>query len=117
MENEDKAEKIAKLNDEFRSLLTSKEHERLGVAVMTRAVQSLPTAEQIELLELVRDFNDFSEENDPYQEHDFEAVNFNNEKYYFKIDYYAPDLVHASENPSDADMTYRVLTIMHSSEY
>ena len=117
MEDESKAQKIAKLNDEFRSLLTSKEHERLGVAVMTRGVQSLAPAMQIQLLELVRDFKDFSEGNDPYQEHDFETITLQGETYYWKIDYYAPDLIHASEDPSDPDKTYRVLTIIHSSEY
>ena len=84
---------------------------------MTRAVQSLPAEQQAKLLEMVRDFKDFSEGNDPYQEHDFESITLKGERYYWKIDYYSPDLIHASEDPSDPDKTYRVLTIMESNEY
>ncbi len=66
---------------------------------------------------MVRDFKDFREGNDPHQEHDFECVILENEKFYFKIDYYSPDLHYASEDPSDPDKTYRVLTIMRANEY
>ena len=31
---------------------------------------------------------------------------------YFRIDYYDPDLAHGSEDPTDASVTRRVLTMM-----
>lgn len=41
----------------------------------------------------------------------------NGEKIFWKIDYYAPDLVHRSEDPFDTKQTVRVLTIMLAAEY
>jgi hypothetical protein len=105
------------LNDEFRSLITSREHERLGMVVFTSGVINLQPEVQTKLLEMVRDYKNFSEGNDFYQEHDFESITLNGDKYFWKIDYYAPDLEQGSEDPSDPEKTIRVLTIMEASEY
>ena len=57
----------------------------------------------------------------PWQKHQLAGGQFTihgvPEKIFWKIDYYAPDLVHGSENPSDPQQTVRVLTLMLSSEY
>jgi hypothetical protein len=37
--------------------------------------------------------------------------------YFFKIDYYAPDMQSGSEDPTNAEKTLRVLTIMRADEY
>lgn len=103
---------IAQLNDRFRQ-----GDHTLGRVYTTQIVQALSSEEQQELFRLVRVFDEFSSENDPWQEHDFGAVEFKGGKYYFKIDCYAPDLKHGSEDPSNPAVTIRVLTLMHSSEY
>ena len=57
-------------------------------------------------------FGDFTPDNDPHGEHDIAG-----ERYLFKIDYYDRDLEFGSEEPSNPDVTTRVLTIMHVSNY
>jgi len=103
------ADKIRMLNDQFRTQL------RGGRLVMTRGIAGRPDARQI--LTRVACFNDFSADNDPYGEHDFGAFDHAGEKIFWKIDYYDPNLEFGSEDPSDPDLTTRVLTIMLASEY
>lgn len=74
MENLEKAQQIAKLNDEFRSLITSREHERLEMVVFTSGVIYLQPEVQTKLLEMFRDHKNFKDEKDFYQEHDFESI-------------------------------------------
>jgi Protein of unknown function (DUF3768) len=106
------ASKIAQLNDRFR-----KGDRKLGIERTTEMVEALSSEQQQELFRLVRTFDQFTEENDPHEEHDFAIVELDAENYFFKIDYYAPDMEHGSEDPSDPTVTRRVMTIMHSSEY
>lgn len=103
---------IAELNDRLRQGDYS-----LGQVRTTQCVNGLSSEDQQELFRLVRVFDDFVSGNDPYGEHDFGAIEFKGEVFNWKIDYYAPDLVHGSEDPGDLTKTKRVLTLMHSSEY
>ena len=73
--------------------------------------------DQQTLFRLVRTFNDFTEDNDPWKEHDFGSVEFKGGKYFWKIDYYEKSLKYGSEDASNTAITTRVMTIMHSSEY
>ncbi len=62
-------------------------------------------------------FDSFTEDNDPHGEHDFGAFEHAGQRIFWKIDYYAPDMEHGSENPADPQQTVRVLTIMLAREY
>jgi len=59
-----------------------------NLLVLTRGVASLPVEERAEILRKVRDFDDFSEGNDPDGEHDFGAFEHNGRRIFWKIDNY-----------------------------
>lgn len=107
---------IAQLNDRFRQGDHSVDHS-LGHLRVTSGFNALLREDQKELLRLVQAFDQFTEDNDPCGEHDFGSIQLKGEKYFFKIDYYSPDLESGSNDPSDPTQTRRVMTIMHSSEY
>lgn len=69
------------------------------------------------MIQAVQSFSDFSEDNDPYQEHDCAVFVVNNKRYIFKIDYYDLNLEYGSENPVDPNLTKRALTVMLADEY
>lgn len=103
--------RIRELNDAFRSSLLG------GRIMMTSGVQALDAAELRLLLSLVRQYDQFNEDNDPYGEHDFGSIDFNSTRYFWKIDYYDKSLEQGSEDPADANKTTRVLTLMRADEY
>ena len=109
----DKTAQIAALNDQFRSGI----NPRLGQAFMTPGISSLSLLDQFMIAEKVRTFAAFSEDNDPYAEHDFGAFEHGDNKVFWKIDYYDKTLTAGSRDPADAAITTRVLTIMLASEY
>ncbi|WKL23776.1 DUF3768 domain-containing protein (plasmid) [Agrobacterium tumefaciens] len=78
---------------------------------------SHPDCRAIRIVEAVQSFKAFTPDNDPHGEHDFGAVVIESQKVFWKIDYYAPDMMHGSEDPSDPKQTRRVLTIMLAGEY
>jgi arylsulfatase A-like enzyme len=103
---------IARLNDLCRTAMGV-----AGKLVQTQGISALPQAEQSAIREKVETFSDFTEGNDPYGERDFGAFEHDGQRVFWKIDYYAPDLMHGSENPADPKQTVRVLTIMLAQEY
>lgn len=106
-----KSERIAQLNDAFRQTL------RGGQVFLTAGVSDLPAEEVASLLGKVRKFDAFSEDNDPWGEHDFGSFDHHGNKIYWKIDYYDKRLEWGSEDPADPDQTIRVLTVMLAEEY
>ena len=108
----DRSEKIAQLKDTFRKSLGQGGH-----VYMTLGIQALPLEDQLQVFNLVKTFNDFSESNDPYGEHDFGAFDFKGDRVFWKIDYYDNDLECGSEDPADPEKTVRVMTVMMAYEY
>lgn len=104
-------EKIKQLNDTFRKTFCD------GRVVLIVGIQSMPTDDRSELLKQVQEFDKFTEDNDPYGEHDFGAISFKNDTYFWKIDYYDTDYNYLSPDASDPNVTNRVLTIMRGDEY
>ena len=105
-------QKIRELND-----LMRREGKGNGTILITSGVQEKGSTFVLEAVKAVRTFDAFSEDNDPWGEHDFGAVEIGEAKIFFKIDYYNPDQTAGSENPANEGVTYRVLTIMLASEY
>ena len=103
--------KIRTLNDAFRKTFIG------GDIRMTSSVQALSEVDRFILTTAVKKYNDFTPDNDPHKEHDFGQIIFNGTKYFWKIDYYDNQLENGSEEPSNPDITRRVLTIMEASEY
>ena len=85
--------------------------------VHTQGIEAFSYDDRQSIYKTVAQFDDFSEDNDPHQEHDFGAFEFNGKKIFWKFDYYSLDLKYGSENPADPKQTMRVLTIMLASEY
>jgi hypothetical protein len=112
--NAENTARIRQLNDELRRALVTSIGGRV---VVTDGVAALPEDELVQLLERVRSFKDFNGDNDPHGEHDFGSIELEGVTYFFKLDYYAPDMDGGSEDPSDTSQTVRVLTIMRADEY
>lgn len=107
-----KSERIRMLNDAFRTGRRSD-----GTVLVTVGVNALGPQFVAEARNAVAAFNDFNGDNDPHGEHDFGALTVQNEKLFFKIDYYDLDMSMHSPDPADPSVTKRVLTIMLASEY
>ncbi|ADY67623.1 DUF3768 domain-containing protein [Agrobacterium tumefaciens] len=75
-----------------------------------------PTYQQA-IIVAVQAFDDFSPNNDPYGEHNFGAVTLKDAVFFWKIDYYDLDLQFGSSDPTDDDVTCRVLTVIRADEY
>ena len=110
MSNE-KTDRIRALNDAFRTTGLG------GKVVCTHGVFELGAEKFQEVRKALTRYDNFTPDNDPYGEHDFGSFEIDGTKLFWKIDYYAEDMMHGSDDASDPDKTKRVLTIMLASEY
>jgi hypothetical protein len=106
MEAEPQPNPIAAINDRFRQTTTRD-------LFITRGIQTL--ADVPGLVQAVRTFNEFTPDNDPYGEHDFGSIEWEQRKTFWKIDYYDQALKYGLD-PLDPECR-RVLTILLASEY
>jgi hypothetical protein len=90
---------------------------QLGKIVLTSGVDSLPSDVRAMVIRKVATFVAFTGDDDPYGEHDCGNFEVAGQKFFFKIDYYDPNLEFGSEDPGDPQKTTRVLTIMLAEEY
>ena len=104
-------QKIAALNDALRR------HGTGGRIMLTSGIQALGQAAVNEILNKVRTFTAFTQDNDPYGEHDFASITVNGNKIFWKIDAYDKDLQYGSPDPADPSVTIRVMTILLAEEY
>jgi Protein of unknown function (DUF3768) len=102
---------IRRLNDRLRRSSVG------GKIFVTRRLAAVFDKDIPAIVELVSSFDDFSEDNDPYGEHDFGSFAFKGQTINWKIDYYALDMQHGSEDPANAAITKRVLTILLAEDY
>ncbi len=102
---------IAALNDQARQTFTDCR------VLFTQGIQALSLERVAQVLDAVRSFDQFTEDNDPYGEHDFGRIDLQGSAIFWKFDYYDTDLQMASLDPGDPTITTRVLTIMMADEY
>lgn len=113
-----RAEAIARLNDNVRLGL-----DRNAKIVFTRACIKTLAGDnfargivvQAHLRSAIQD-HQFGTD-DPHGERDFGAFEFRGERLFFKIDCYDLALEFGSEDPANASVTRRVMTIMLASDY
>jgi len=70
---------IKTLNDSFRRTFNG------GKVTLSCGISAKSQSELAEILNQVRCFNDFTKENDPYNEHDFGSFNIKASKYIGKL--------------------------------
>jgi hypothetical protein len=104
---------IAELNDQLRRTFSPK----YGKIMMTAGVAALCPKVRSEVFHKVQTFDAFTEENNPYDEHDFVNVEVEGIKFFAKFDYYDLKVQYGSPDPADPTKTVRVLTIMKAEEY
>jgi hypothetical protein len=106
--------RVRELNDAFRRDIFNR---HLGTLMITAGVAALKDGDRFALVREVQCFEDFNENNDPYSEHEFGAIDFKDERYFFKIDYYDKNNRFHSPDKASPELTNRVLTIMQADEY
>ena len=101
-----RATEIARLNDRFRGMCL----DVLYTAGVRDGIMDL-----VGLSVAIENYNRFTEDNDPYSEHDFGSLVFENKKIFWKIDYYDQQLKYGVD-PLDPNCR-RVVTVMLAEEY
>ena len=105
------AERIRALNDELRKTGAG------GKTYLTPGIIAKGAEFVAKATAAVRDFDDFTNDNDPWQEHDCATLDVDGEVVMFKVDYYDENMEYGSPDPADPRLTRRVLTIMLASDY
>ena len=110
--------KIAEQNDRFRRTWGA-DFTVPGQIVLTRGVADLSPAAKAIIMQRVQGFDVFTEVNDPYGDHGFGAFEIGGNSYhiFWKVDLYDTDYSMGSDDPANTQVTRRILTIMHASEY
>lgn len=102
---------ICRLNDQLRC------RGKGGQLFISCGICDLKTGLVPLIVKAVAEFDDFTQGNDPYNEHDFGSLTFDGNRVFWKIDYYDKSMECGSPDPADPDVTSRVLTIFLASEY
>lgn len=107
----DRSARIAALNDAFR--ISGKGGTVLATAGLTAHGEQFMS----EVIAALRAFSSFTPDNDPHGEHDFGVLVIQGQRVFWKIDYYDQNQEYGSEDPTNPDITTRVLTLMLPEEY
>lgn len=120
---EEEAQTIAAQNDRFRRLVGLEKPIIFanatieGIVIFTPGIEMLSPQDQANILRLLREFDAFTADNDPWQEHDFGVIEYQGERIFFKFDYYDRKFEYGSAHPANLAETARVLTVMLAREY
>jgi hypothetical protein len=88
-----------------------------GRVVIAGSLGSMGREVIFRVVTAVREFESFTDTNDPHGEHDCAVLVVNDLVVLWKIDYYDETLDAHSPDPSDPDVTVRVMTIMLAEDY
>ena len=102
---------IAALNDRFRQTYWG------GKVMTTSGVNQLSEETSAAVFAAVMHYDNFTEDNDPYGEHDFGKVVVEGQDFFWKIDLHEELPVKRLNDNSSEPVFTRVLTIMLASEY
>jgi hypothetical protein len=102
---------VRALNDDLRRNLLG------GLARMTPGVAALGPDFIQRAIDAMAAFDDFHNGNDPYKQHDLGILDVDGQKIIFKICCYDKSLTLHSPDPSDPNVTERVITLMLAEEY
>ena len=105
------ADVIRGLNDFFRRFFIG------GKVMLTAGINALSEQQRRSIIQKVRSFSDFTDGNDPHEEHDFGAIEDDGVRCFWKIDYFSRYMTEGSSDPADDVMTMRAMTIMLAEEY
>lgn len=112
IDDEFRTKRIRRLNDAFR------QGDVLhGAIVVTDGIRALGDDALTQIVRKVSDHSEFTEHNDPHQEHDFGSFTHEEDTIFWKIDCFDRDLKWHSPDAANPEITRRVLTIMLASEY
>jgi hypothetical protein len=106
-----KTARIRELNDQLRCKAAG------GRVLITRGIEALGAGAVLGVLTAVARFDEFTEGNDPWGEHDCAILTVDGHRVLFKIDYYDLELQYHSPDASDPAVTRRVMTVMLAEEY
>jgi len=109
-------QRIAQQNDRFRKGDPSVP----GMRFLTGGIIELLKRNKVdghEIVQIVSEFNVFTEDNDPNGEHDFGTFEYLGETCFWKIDCYDNDYSMGSDDPTDLSKTRCVLTVMLAEEW
>ena len=109
--SDQKTARIRSLNDALRC------RGRGGRIMMTAGIEALGSKKIARVLAAIATFDEFSDDNDPYGEHDCAILRVDGLQVLFKIDYYDRTLTAHSDDPSNPAVTERVMTVMLAKEY
>ena len=102
---------ISALNDNFRRSFEG------GEVLLSAGIAAMSSEDKANIVSLVQNFDNFTPDNNPYSENDFGTFDYKGEKILWKIDYYDLNNKYHSEDPSNPDITNRILTIMKVFEW
>lgn len=111
MTPDEKVARIRALNDKLRK--TGKGGEVVAVGAFAQADE----LEKIVAGTLLQAYDKFDAGDDPHQEHDFGTFKALTKEFIWKIDYYDLNLDGHSADPSNPDVTKRVLSIFYAEDY
>src|ERR1700722_9708727 len=103
-----KGVRIRELNDQLRCKAIG------GRIVITRGIEALGADGVRNVLSVVAGFDEFTEDNDPWGEHDCAVLTVNGRRVIFKIDLYEDPEVKSADGRL---LATRVLTIMLAEEW